>query len=183
MLWFQSHSFAFICFVLLVCYLTFRNQSPSVKFKEKLQFRLISESEWNWQNTPTRNNIVTTCLIFCHQDFSNECSKSCKSQGGDWIGLQMWCHRGQGTGHAPKFDGQIVAFFPGVDVPQETDTHAPSHPPVVKMIHQTRPLSSIAPCSSFDAHVPTIGTFGCAQGSATGSLTDLWISSTIHNTL
>ncbi|ROL52437.1 hypothetical protein DPX16_6121 [Anabarilius grahami] len=45
---------------------------------------------------------------------------------------------------------------------------APGHPRDVKenIIHQTRPPSSIAPWSSSDAHVPTVGTFGGGQGAA-----------------
>ena len=65
-----------------------------------------------------------------------------------------------------------LAFFPQCILvpcaPQVSDAHTPSRSHDVKenMIHQTRPPSSIAPLYSFDAHVPTVGTFGGGQRSA-----------------
>ncbi len=55
-------------------------------------------------------------------------------------------------------------------------TYAPGHPSDVNVIHQTRPHSSIAPWSSPDAHVPTVGAFGSGQGSA-------WAPCPMHNKL
>lgn len=48
------------------------------------------------------------------------------------------------------------------------EQHTPSHSHAVKenMIHQTRPPSSIAPWSNFDAHMSILGVFGSRHGSA-----------------
>jgi len=48
--------------------------------------------------------------------------------------------------------------------------------------HQIRPPSSIAPWSSSEAHMPTVGIFSGGQGSLS-TLTGLWLCSPIRNKL
>ncbi|ROI79356.1 Succinate--hydroxymethylglutarate CoA-transferase [Anabarilius grahami] len=87
-----------------------------------------------------------------------------------------WLRRFEGTGVPCGPINNIQQVFAN---PQVSDAHFSGHPRDVKenMIHQTRPPSSIAPWSSSDAHVPTVGSFGGGQGTSINFLSKLSYSS------